>query len=62
MHNYNKCKNFRQILLQRARDTDGLLDSFAFQARALQFIFFKWYILFLYYFLSFLQQQNEETL
>ena len=40
LHNYSKCKNCRQVLLQRAGEI--LTDfSFAFQARAFQFIFFR---------------------
>ena len=59
LHNYSKCKNFRQVLLQRAGEI--LTDfSFAFQARELQFIYLidRFFSL-LFFFKFFLQQQNK---
>ena len=59
LHNYSKCKNFRQVLLQRAGEI--LTDfPFAFQARELKFIFLIDRFFFLCYLLKFfLQKQNK---
>ena len=57
LHNYSKCKNCRQVLLQRAGEI--LTDfSFAFQARARQFIFLSDRFL-CYFFKFFLLHQNK---
>ena len=58
LHNYSKCKSFRQVLLQRAGEI--LTDfSSAFHARELQFIFLIDRFFSLLFFKFFLQQQNK---
>ena len=38
LHNYSKCKNFRQVLLQRARETDGLFLYFSGSGSPIHFL------------------------